>query len=460
VTQGIVEPTESLCPVCLRRLPARREIVGEDGFIVRECPEHGEFRVRFWHGPPGLADWSRPKLPGTPPPRQTDVDQGCPFDCGLCPQHAQHTCTAVFEVTGRCNLGCPVCFAASGAGAGPDPDLDSLARRFAAAFAATGPANVQLSGGEPTMRADLPEIARLARTAGYAFIQVNTNGLALAEDPDLAKRLADAGVDSVFLQCDGVTADVYRKLRGRDLAALKLTAMDRLAAARIGVVLVPTIVAGVNDHQIGDLVRLGVSRAPAVRGVHFQPAGSFGRFPWSGADSARVTLPEVMTALRDQTGGMIRVEDLHPPCCEHSLCSFSASYVLDGQGGLGPVWTGSGSCCGPKPAPESAEALREPIRADEGSRQAKAFVARQWGPPASPLAPTPGPVDDFARFLERAAPARRFSVSAMGFQDVWTLDLERARGCCIHVVTADARLIPFCLYNLTAADGRTLYRGR
>ena len=467
MADGITEPTESLCPVCLSRIPARREIIGDDGFLVRTCPEHGTFRTRFWHGPPGLVGWGREKTPGAPPPRQTEVDQGCPFDCGLCPEHAQHTCTAVFEVTGRCNLGCPVCFAAAGDGAPPDPDLDALDRRFRAAFAATGPANVQISGGEPTVRDDLPQIVTLARRAGYGFIQVNTNGLALADDPELAKRLADAGTDSVFLQFDGVTDAVHRKLRGRDLAASKLAAIDRCAAARIGVVLVPTVVAGVNDDQVGDIIRLAVSRAPAVRGVHFQPVGSFGRYPWRSGNDARVTLPELMTALERQTGAMVRAEDFHPPCCEHSLCSFSASFTLDGKGGLGPVWTGPSACCTPPPAsplarPAGEDVYHAPIRADEGSRQSKSFVARQWGPP-----PAPDPevkakplADDFSRFLERASLSRRFSISAMGFQDIWTLDLERAKGCCTHVVDARARLIPFCLYNLTAPDGRTLYRGR
>lgn len=459
------EPTESLCPVCLRRIPARREIVGDDGFLVKECPEHGAFRARFWHGPPGLAGWGRPKVPGAPPPSQTESERGCPFDCGLCPEHGQHTCTAVFELTGRCNLGCPVCFAASGQGAGPDPSLGELAERFARTFAATGPANVQLSGGEPTLRPDLPDIARLARAAGFPFIQVNTNGLALADDPGLAGRLAGAGVDSAFLQFDGVTDDVFQILRGRPLLREKRLALERLAAAGIGVVLVPTVVRGVNDGQVGELLRLAAAHAPAVRGIHFQPAGSFGRFPWADAEDARFTLPELMTALEEQTGGMVRVGDLHPPCCEHSLCSFSASFLLDGAGGLGPVWTGDASCCGPKPVPAGDSPLARqqtpaPIVAEEGARQSRAFVARQWGRPPEPAerGKPSGPADDFARFLAAAGADKRFSLSAMAFQDAWDLDLERARGCCIHVATSDHRLVPFCLYNLTAADGRTLYR--
>jgi hypothetical protein len=162
---------------------------------------------------------------------------------------------------------------------------------------------------------------------------------------------------------------------------------------------------------------------------------------------------------------MLRLADFHPPCCEHSLCSFSATYVLDGAGGLGPVWTGSTSCCGPKTVPASPlsrPTLPPPIIAAEGARQSKAFVVRQWGRPPKPdsAAKLSGPTDDFERFLSQSGADKRFSVSAMAFQDAWTLDLDRAKGCCIHVATPDHRLVPFCLYNLTAADGRPLYRNR
>ncbi|EHJ48624.1 Radical SAM domain protein [Solidesulfovibrio carbinoliphilus subsp. oakridgensis] len=443
-------PTASLCPICLRRVAARRETDGLDGYIVKDCPEHGEFRTRFWHGPPGIAGWNRPKVPGAPPPVLTESRLGCPHDCGLCPEHGQRTCTALFEVTGRCNLACPVCFARSGEAPAPDPTVGALADRFARIFAATGPVNVQLSGGEPTVRADLPAVVAACRAAGFAFVQVNTNGLALARDPGLARRLADAGLVSVFLQFDGTTDDVFATLRGAPLLAEKLAAIDRCVAAGLGVVLVPTIVPGVNDGQLGDIVRLARSRAPGVRGVHFQPASSFGRYPWESGAGERVTLPDLMRGLEAQTGGMIRAEDFHPPGCEHSLCSFSQPYLLDGEAGLVPAAGQAASCCSPAPAP---------IAADEGARRAKGFVARQWAAPTFPPKEG-GPMDDFDRFLADAATSRRFTLSAMAFQDAWTLDLERTRGCCIHVATADNRLVPFCLYNLTATDGTTLHRGR
>jgi len=440
-------PTMSLCPVCLRRVAARREVDGADGYVVKTCPEHGEFRTRFWHGPPAMVGWNRPKAPGNPPPILTETRLGCPHDCGLCPEHAQHTCTALFEITGRCNLACPVCFATAGQTPPPDPGLDVLAERFARIFDATGPVNVQLSGGEPTVRDDLPEVVAACRKAGFSFVQLNTNGLALARDPALAGRLADAGLVSVFLQFDG-DDDACRVLRGGALYETKLAAIDACVGANIGVVLVPTVAPGINDGQLGDIVRLARSKAPGVRGVHFQPVSSFGRYPWAAGPSERVTLPDLMRGLEEQTDGMIRAEHFHPPGCEHSLCSFSQPYFLEGEGGLKPAPTSGQSCCSPS----------SPIAADEGARRSRNFVARQWAAPTDAPKQS-GPMDDFDRFLADAATARRFTVSAMAFQDAWTLDLERTRGCCIHVATADNRLIPFCLYNLTAADGRTLYRG-
>ena len=440
-------PTTSLCPVCLRRVAARREFDGADGYVVKTCPEHGEFRTRFWHGPPAVSGWNRPKKPGSPPPQLTESRLGCPYDCGLCPEHGQGTCTALFEITGRCNLACPVCFATAGETPPPDPTLAALAERFERIFATTGPVNVQLSGGEPTVREDLPDVVAACRKAGFSFVQLNTNGLALARDPGLAQRLAEAGLVSVFLQFDG-NDDACRVLRGAPLLATKLAAIDACVAAKIGVVLVPTVAPGVNDNQLGDIVRLARAKAPGVRGVHFQPVSSFGRYPWSAGPAERVTLPDLMRGLEAQTGGMIKAAHFHPPGCEHSLCSFSQPYILEGEAGLAPAPSSSQSCCTPMP-----------IAADEGARKARNFVARQWAAPSAPPKKS-GPMNDFDRFLADAATARRFTVSAMAFQDAWTLDLDRVRGCCIHVATPDNRLVPFCMYNLTATDGRTLYRGQ
>jgi len=364
-----------------------------------------------------------------------------------------------------------------------------LAARLADLRRTAGACNLQLSGGEPTSRHDLPEIIAAARAQHFGLVQLNTNGLRLAREPGYAERLANAGLQSVFLQFDGPD-EACMVLRGQPLFAAKLAALDACARAGLGVVLVPTLLAGVNEHALGDIVRLGMERAPTVRGVHFQPASTFGRFPGAQDTASRLTLPEVLSLLVAQSGGMLRAEDFHPPGCEHERCSFSGSFALD-AGRLLPL-AGGGCCTGASPlalAPREApgvhdgvhngaiprvplnEPLREPvqapirapIRAEEGARQAKAAVARQWAAapvPANASANASPPRDDFERFLGQRRQDKRFSISCMAFQDAWTLDLERVRGCCIHTQAEDGRLIPFCLYNLTAEDGRTLYRER
>ncbi|GEM_PF-45427 len=434
---------ESVCPECLGRLTGR--LVRDDDCVrlKKRCPQHGPFSAVVWRGEPAFASWYRPKLPYDGGNRLVK-DKGCPFDCGLCENHEQRTCTALVEITSRCNLHCPVCFADSGAG-GADPDLQALARMFTGILADTGSCNLQLSGGEPTLRTDLTEIVRAAERAGFTFIQLNSNGLRFAQDPDLARRLRGEGLSSVFLQFDGLDDRVFTTLRGRALFAEKCRSIDNLAEAGLGIVLVPTLVRGVNTDQLWQIVRFALARQPAVRGVHFQPMCYFGRFPQSFTPD-HVTLPEIMQALEDQSEGRVKTGDFRPPGCEHALCSFSAKYLVEKDGGLTRL--GGGACdCTPTPA-------------EDGARVAIAATARRWAAiPMYAQPVTPQPADELDLFLQRAR-SHTFALSAMAFQDAWNLSLERLRGCCIHVARPDGRLIPFCSFNLTARDGRALHRPR
>jgi len=448
----------SVCPVCLRPIPAWHETVAGETFLVKTCPDHGEFRTVVWRGEPDFQQWSRTKIPSLPRHPFTRVDQGCPLDCGLCDAHRQHTCTALIEVTWRCDLGCPVCFASSGKAAPPDPTHAALGRLLDRVEEASGHCNIQLSGGEPTVRDDLPDLIRLAKSRGFPFVQLNTNGLRIGREPGYARTLAEAGLDSVFLQFDGTEDPIYSRLRGRPLLPVKLTALDALADAGIGIVLVPTVVPGLNDHNLGAIIRLAAERSPAVRGVHFQPVSYFGRYPEAPGDAARITLPEIMRGLVEQTGGAMRLNHFTPPGCEHSHCSFHANYVVGENGRLHRLGEGGGCGCTP-----GASSRPAPRPASEGADKSKAFVKRQGAAPEAeptqdrqlPMAP----LDDLDRFLARAA-THTLAVSAMAFQDCWTLDLERLKGCCIHEVSPDGRLIPFCAYNLTSMSGETLYRGK
>ncbi|MFH1156941.1 MAG: radical SAM protein [Pseudomonadota bacterium] len=445
----------SLCPVCLERIPARRVChTNHEVFLEKECPVHGRFSTRTWNGPPDFLAWARPKIPFYPLAPLTQTDQGCPFDCGLCPGHRQRSCTILLEVTHRCNLACPVCFAGAGPMHTADPGQDTIAGWFETAWKSGGNCNIQISGGEPTLRDDLPDIISLGRETGFSFIQLNTNGLRMARDPGLAPSLARAGLDSVFLQFDGLDDGVYTKLRGRPLLAEKIQVLNTVRDCGLGVVLVPTLVPGVNTGQVGQILEFAMKWSPTVRAVHFQPISYFGRYPEKPDASLRFTLPELMQAIGEQTNGLFRADHFRPPGCENAWCSFHGNFMITSGSSVIPLGdSGVRPCCG------------EPARAELGADRAIAGVARQWAAPQAAIEPRDNPMayrpaqgpmsmDDFLA----QARTHCLAVSAMAFQDAWTLDLERVRDCCIHVMSPDNRLIPFCLYNLTGAGGRSLYR--
>ena len=467
--------TQSLCPVCLRRIEARyvQSITDARTVMLRKtCPDHGTFSVPVWResgdgaaATPPFVGWSRPKNPSYPANPRTPIRDGCPYDCGLCPAHAQHTCTGLFEVTKRCDMACPVCYAQAGSVSNPlrgeadDITLDVIAMQMDTLKGASGPCNVQISGGEPTVRDDLPQIIRMARQHGFGLVQVNTNGLRLARQQGYARNLRDAGLDSVYLQWDGVRESSFITLRGRECLEFKRRAVRNCVDAGLGVVLVATVVRGVNEGELGDLLRLALELGPAVRGLHIQPAAFFGRYPWQLEEAPRLTLPDVMAALTNQAPELVSPSHLHPPGCENELCSFSAVYRRvrhNGQPGLEWLPDAGQSCC--TPAPQTSRAAVPPP-AEEGARKAKQFVAMHWkgGEAAGETAPAESGADGFSRFLAQAGAEQRFTLSAMAFQDALSLDLDRVRGCCIHVVRPDGRMIPFCLHNLTASNGTRLY---
>ena len=448
----IVARTESLCPVCLERLDAA--MVSRSGAVCLEksCREHGSWQIPVWRGEPAYEKWQRPKAPSRPELCYAPVKDGCPFDCGLCAEHRQYPCSVLLEVTQSCSLGCPVCFAAVGKESGQegDPDLATIGGWYDRVLAAAGACNIQLSGGEPTQRDDLPEIIALGRRKGFSFIQVNSNGLRLAGEKGYARSLAEAGLSTVFLQFDGTCDQVYATLRGRPLLAVKETAVRHCGEAGLGVVLVPTLVPGVNTGELGNIIRFALAHPRVVRGVHFQPISYFGRYALEGASRERFTLPEVMGAIEEQTEGLMRVSDFAPPGGENARCSFHGSFFQMSDGRLRRTTPSAANCCCTSDG-------------HEGLLRTIGSVARQWSAPpaetaAAPLAREDGAMDLDA-FLERAT-NYSLSISCMVFQDVWNLDLERLRDCCISVMSPEGQLVPFCAYNLTGADGTTLYRNR
>ncbi len=453
----VIAETKSLCPTCLKVIPAAKVSEDRDVFLEKTCPEHGDFKALLWRGAPTYLDWGRGEDAPGAGVRQTSSVNSCPNDCGLCPEHAAETCTVLMEVTGRCNLNCPVCFASSSNG-GPEfhPDISEIRAMFDTIIDAGGPYPVQLSGGEPTLRDDLPDIISHAKRLGFYHVQINTHGLRLAKDRDYLQQLKDAGTDLIYLQFDGVSDDVYRKIRGADLFDLKVKAIDNCAEAKIGVQLVPTLIPGVNDHQIGGMIKFAKERIPVVKGVHFQPVSYFGRFPKAPSDEDRITTPDVLRALETQTDGEVKAENFLPRRRQDSHCGFSGFFVLQEDNRLKattvyrPDKPASAGCNDVSGVRSSKETPSEHVRKfiDKKSRFIEPLPTVQKNCACEPQG-------SLANIFERAR-VHYLSISGMPFQDVWTVDLERLQGCCIHVVTPQKRLIPFCAYYLTDMAGRRL----
>ena len=444
----MAEVTESVCPICLKRIPAER-VLREDGsvILVKTCPKHGEHRDILWKGMVDYRNWRGEAV--DPLPDGPD----CAHCAGMCAVHERGTCCTLLEITDRCNMNCRFCFADPEGS--KDPSL-AMVRSWIFDLTIPGKTFLQLSGGEPTVREDLPEVIAFAKKAGCKYIQLNSNGLRLAEEEGYAKKLADAGLSFVFLQFDGITDDVYHKLRRREMISVKERAIANCAACGIGVTLVPVIVPGTNDHQIGDILDFAIAHSPTVRGVHFQPVSYFGRLPKIPSYEDRYTLDQLIRAVEEQTQGRISIERLQPSCCDHPMCGFHADYVVLPEGQLYPLskkrkeaeQQGMKGCTG---RAGSDEEQRD--RAVEGevlAEKNRSFIGGRWKRDHKEVKVEEGRLDmtDMDTFLARVR-SHGFTVTAMAFQDAGNIDYERLRRCSLHVYRK-GRKRPFCTAYLSS----------
>lgn len=432
--------TMSVCPVCLTKIPAAK-VVGDDGNIYMEktCWEHGGFRTLIWEGDlESYRAWAQGDLDGKViPVRAQPAEKGCPYDCGLCQNHERDGCCVLLELTNRCNLSCPVCFASAGEKQPRDLSLWEIGRQYDLLMERGGPFNIQLSGGEPTMRDDLHQIIALGKEKGFTFFQLNTNGIRIAREEGYAAYLKEAGVSVVFLQFDGLGDAVYLALRGERLLQTKVMAIDNCEAVGLPVVLVPTVAPGVNDHALGDIIRFALHRAPHIRGVHIQPISYFGRCGLE-APQLRLTIPAVLRRIEAQTEGLMKITDFGGGGAESPYCSFHASYMRRADGSFKALpRRRSTGCC---------------VRSSE----ARDFVSQQWSGKAAGCDGEPDTASLDA-FLQKTV-ENTFTVSGMVFQDAYNLDLDRLRRCYICEVDTQKGMVPFCAYNLTNIHGRSLYR--
>jgi uncharacterized radical SAM superfamily Fe-S cluster-containing enzyme len=478
MAEKLLKKTKSLCPECTKVIEA--EVVEKDGkaLIRKNCPKHGSFEDVYWSD---AQMYKRAQKfarvgKGIENPR-TKEEKGCPFDCGICPNHKSHTILGIIDVTNRCNMRCPICFAnAAAAGYVYEPTFEQIVAmiynlRENKPVPAPG---LQLSGGEPTLRDDLPDIIRAAKEAGFPHIEVNSNGLRLAQDFDFVKKLVDAGVSTIYLQFDGVTSEPYKITRGQDVLKYKLKAIENCRKADLkSVVLVVTLVKGVNDHQLGDIIKFAIKNIDVIKCINVQPVSFAGRISQKDRAKWRITIPDFLKAVEKQTDGQIAASDFYPVPCVAPISNFveaykgksyveftthehcgAATYVFADDGKIIPITRFVNVEKLFELLDKYAEELQ---RGGFGAKTKVIAKALKDVPSTIDMRKAPkglnllkiilnvirtGDYSAITEFHERA-----LMIGCMHFMDAYTFDLERVERCGIHYAVPDGRLIPFCTMN-------------
>ena len=313
--------TLSLCPECLKRVDAK--IVFENGhvYMLKRCNEHGNSKVLIADDIDyykNIRNYNKPSE--TPYKFNTKTHYGCPYDCGLCPDHEQHSCLTVIEVTDRCNLTCPTCYAGSSPTYGRHRTFKEVKKMLDTIVAnEKAPDVVQISGGEPTIHPQFWEILDYAKSLPIRHLMLNTNGLKIAKDVAFAEKLKTYAPDfEIYLQFDSFEDSVLQELRGVDLANIRKQAIKNLNAVNLSTTLVVTLQKGLNDHEIGKIIDYALKQK-CIRGVTFQPTQIAGRLEHFNPETDRMTLTEVRRKILEQTN-IFNPDDLLPvPCNPDAL---------------------------------------------------------------------------------------------------------------------------------------------
>lgn len=482
---GLPKQIESVCPECMEIIPAT--LYPENGkvWIRKNCPEHGDYKdvfygdldlyfkcESFWLGDGrGIMD---------PAIKNASI---CPSQCGLCNMHTSHSGLPIIDLTNRCNLTCPVCFAnANAAGYLYEPSFDEVVAMLTN-IADQKPVRanmVQFSGGEPTVRPDFLEIVRKAKEMDFEYIQVNTNGIKMAEF-EFAKASKEAGVQNLYLQFDGVSDDIYKKTRSKEIFDYKLRTIENCRALKMDVILVVTLVKGFNDHQVGDIFKFAIKNSDVVSGIAFQPVSFVGRFSQSHRLERRYTLADLAIDLEKQTGYIDAQRDwfpigvtsaisklasalsgrprytlsLHPHCSQGTYFYIGAdgsvkpvSAFIDMEGFLKDLITLSR-----KVTPSNFGLLSKV--------QTMYRLKKHFSKENAPKGLT------FEKFLEslegyqdrsrrriyadgkdgKDKEYRSFFIAGMHFMDAYNFSVERVKRCVIHYPDPKGHLYPFCAYN-------------
>lgn len=480
-----IKNTKSLCPECGKPLDA--EVYDEDGkiFIKKTCDEHGEFINTYWSDDElyNRVDDYTPTITSVENPCVPD-ESACPNNCGLCSKHETSTVLGLIDVTNRCNLKCPVCFAnAAAAGYIYEPTQDEIRqmlRNLRNLKPHPCPA-IQYAGGEPTVRKDIVELVKMAKEEGFTHVQIATNGIRLAKRENLAKELKEAGLNTVYLAFDGVTPEPYIYNRGRDLLEDKIQAIENCRKVGLGVVLVPTLVKGINDHQVGEIIKFAFDHNENIYGVNFQPVSFAGRTPADHVEEQRITIPDFVKIIEDETDGEVPTSAFYPPSSVEPIAEFIS--LLDGEDSA-KVTLNCHQHCGiatyvfrdktEGPGKDKLIPITDFIDVDDLFEKLKEYNEKlkegKFGSRKRVLAGitknltkmvhtsrTPKNLD-IVKILLNVFAKRDYSslgdfskdamlISCMHFMDPFNFDEDRVKKCVIHYATPDGRIIPFCTMN-------------
>ena len=468
-----IKRTKSICPEHLRILDA--ELWETNGQVImrKSCPDHGSFEDIYWSDYEEYvrAEKFRDHGTGLHQPRESKL--GCPLDCGLCQNHQTHTILLIMELTNRCNLQCPICFARAGE---QDHNSDLSIEQIRAILEYTQENNYPLrvrgvgnSGGDPTLRDDLPEIIEMERELGFDYIVIMTNGLRLAEDLDYFKKLRDREA-WLYMQFDGVTPEPYMEMRGRNLWPLKQKVLEN--ARKIGynkIALIPTLAKGVNDHQVGDIIRYSAENSDVIKFLVFQPVSFSGRIDRTKLKELRITNSDVMRLAEEQTGGEIKKGDFftipmnqtmakmatkggqHQDFCVHPHCGL-ITVVDHSKGKLDPIprYVRNEQFHAKMSRAFELNKSRPAIMWDLATSLLRYVSPSLWLKFMPVLLRTRGG-QSIRTVLTEWLPGQWLTIGIMHFMDPYNFDLERTQNCALHFGVIDKegkpRLIPFCSMN-------------
>ena len=445
------DTTTALCEECLHVVEAKVLIKDPHVFLEKWCPAHGTRRALLSDD----AAYYRScrelfiKPPELPRRFNTSMQYGCPYDCGLCPDHMQHSCLTLIEITDNCNLRCPVCFANSGPHRPQHKTLDEITRMLDAVVANEGePDVVQLSGGEPTLHPQLFEIIEAARQRPIRHLMINTNGIRIAQDRAFSERLAAYRQRfEIYLQFDSLQAETLTTLRGADLTRIRHKALQVLNALDLSTTLVVTLRKGLNDHEIGAIIRFALEQ-PCVRGVTFQPISDVGRNQDFDSHAHRLTVSEIRRAIASQSGVFSEADVVPVPCNPDTL---AMAYALRLEGQVVPLtrYVDPGLL---------VQSGRSTI-AVEYDHELRDKVFGLFATNHSPSAQA-GCLRDLLCCLPQVQVpaaltyANVFRVLIVQFMDANNLDIRALKKSCIHIAQGDGRVIPFEAFNLFYRDER------